>query len=440
MTDIFISYSRTDKPWVAKLAGALEAQGYDVWWDPEILPGQDFEEIIKQALNQTKCVITVWSEASIKSKWVKAESNRGLDRNVLIPILYQAVEPPMSFGHIHTADLQNWKGKVEDPRFQQLLKAVSLHTKSPVKPLATPVKKSPWLVIISLIAVVGATMGGYYIWQNQDVPQAMTPASTVEKTTNEEAARLKEKQNKQQEQAEATRLAEEEKAEQEATEKRKAEEQKAKDELAVKQKAEAAKRLEQELKVILAAEAKKKQAEQKPKEELAAKKKAEEAKQKLITNRYLDNADGTITDTKTKLMWKKCSEGLGGNYCSYGTKKEYKWDDAMQQFKKVSFGWHNDWRMPTKEELRTLVYCSNGTPQEEAWDNGCYGKNDDAGEFQRPTINQQAFPNTEDSVFWSSSPYAGGSYSAWHVGFSNGYVGTLGKNAAFYVRLVRSGQ
>jgi hypothetical protein len=36
----------------------------------------------------------------------------------------------------------------------------------------------------------------------------------------------------------------------------------------------------------------------------------------LISGRYLDNGDGTITDTKTQLMWKKCSEGQSGDNCS----------------------------------------------------------------------------------------------------------------------------
>ncbi|EIJ33255.1 toll/interleukin-1 receptor domain-containing protein [Thiothrix nivea] len=136
MSDIFISYSRRDKPWVETLAKALEKQGYDVWWDPEILPGQDFEEIIKAALNASRCVVTVWSKESVKSYWVKEESTRALARRILVPVLYQAVEPPMPFGRIHTADLTGWKGKETDPRFQQLLRAVALHCEPSAKPAA----------------------------------------------------------------------------------------------------------------------------------------------------------------------------------------------------------------------------------------------------------------------------------------------------------------
>lgn len=153
MSDIFISYSRRDKSWVDMLAKALEEQGYDVWWDPEILPGQDFEEIIKASLNATRCVVTVWSKESVKSHWVKEESSRALTRRILVPLLYQAVEPPMPFGRIQTANLVGWKGKETDPRFQQLLRAIALHCEPSIKsapeaepepvPIPEPVSQQP---------------------------------------------------------------------------------------------------------------------------------------------------------------------------------------------------------------------------------------------------------------------------------------------------------
>ena len=36
MADVFVSYARTDKERVAPLVSAIEAQGWSVWWDPEI--------------------------------------------------------------------------------------------------------------------------------------------------------------------------------------------------------------------------------------------------------------------------------------------------------------------------------------------------------------------------------------------------------------------
>jgi hypothetical protein len=49
---------------------------------------------------------------------------------------------------------------------------------------------------------------------------------------------------------------------------------------------------------------------------------------KMISGRYLDNGDGTVTDTKTNLMWKQCAEGQSGSTCS-GKAAGYQWDAAI---------------------------------------------------------------------------------------------------------------
>ena len=54
MADIFVSYSRTDKARVAPLIAALEAQGWSVWWDPEITPGEEFDAMIGAELEAAR--------------------------------------------------------------------------------------------------------------------------------------------------------------------------------------------------------------------------------------------------------------------------------------------------------------------------------------------------------------------------------------------------
>lgn len=159
----------------------------------------------------------------------------------------------------------------------------------------------------------------------------------------------------------------------------------------------------------------------------------------LIAGRYIDHGNGTITDTQSSLMWKKCSEGQSDNTCN-GEVSRYEWDDAMSRFKGgVSFAGYSDWRMPTKEELKSLVYCSNG--KNSPWSD--FEPCGDEGTYQRPTINQQAFPNTPNAWFWSSSSYANdGDNDAWFVGFDYGYgsYGYKGNVLISVVRLVRSGK
>lgn len=154
----------------------MESLGYDVWWDVEILPGDDFEKLITTVLDQAKCVLTVWSEASIESRWVRDESNFALHSNILIPVLYQQVVPPMSFRSIHTEDMRKWKGNVTDTRFQQLLKAIGQMCKR--EPAYPPVGKSnnrnKWLAALLVALGLGA---GSYTLKNQ------SQVSTNDKTS-----------------------------------------------------------------------------------------------------------------------------------------------------------------------------------------------------------------------------------------------------------------
>jgi hypothetical protein len=124
----------------------------------------------------------------------------------------------------------------------------------------------------------------------------------------------------------------------------------------------------------------------------------------LIAKRYRNHGDGTLTDLTTNLMWKRCSEGQEwiNNTC-VGDPRRITWHEAMlnsQQKSWVSFASHNDWRLPTIDELRTLVYCSNNQPK--MWNNAPY-HHGCTGEFQHPVINLDAFPGTLASWFWSSS-------------------------------------
>jgi uncharacterized membrane protein YhaH (DUF805 family) len=83
----------------------LEAQGWSVFWDRQILPGQQWSSLIEQKLNAAKAVLVVWSRSSVQSEWVKAEAMAARDRGILVPVRIDATPIPLPFGLIQTADL-----------------------------------------------------------------------------------------------------------------------------------------------------------------------------------------------------------------------------------------------------------------------------------------------------------------------------------------------
>ena len=145
--------------------------------------------------------------------------------------------------------------------------------------------------------------------------------------------------------------------------------------------------------------------------------------------RFMGKDQEIVEDIRTKLQWQRCSLGQtwNGATCAREATK-YQWDEARRA---ASAGW----RLPTKDELASLIYCSSGEP--------AYWKPTSAactGAYSRPTIWSAAFPHTPANWFWSSSPDAGSADGAWSVYFGAGYVGYYVKGSAGYVRLVRGGQ
>src|SRR5215472_3914125 len=124
MADVFVSYARADKARVAPLVSALEAQGWSVWWDPEITPGQEFDALIASQLEQTRAVIVVWTPASVQSRWVRGEARVGADRGVLVPVRFDAAQLPIDARAIHTIDLDGWAEDAKSSAFQNVAKAV----------------------------------------------------------------------------------------------------------------------------------------------------------------------------------------------------------------------------------------------------------------------------------------------------------------------------
>jgi len=135
--------------------------------------------------------------------------------------------------------------------------------------------------------------------------------------------------------------------------------------------------------------------------------------------RYVDHGDGTITDTRTNLMWAKKDSYADLGRCQY-------WDASKSYVNRLSTGGHRDWRLPRVDELKGIYEKSKkhvmGFNKADNWglgldpifaDNGAYG-------------------------FWSSEEV--GSCCARYVTFYDGSVDKIKRTycATAGVRAVRS--
>jgi len=137
MADIFVSYAKTDRSLASKLVAMLEAEGWKVWWDTSLTIGDDFRNEIMTELGRARAVIVIWTDASIKSDWVRSEAGRAQADRKLIPVKlahlnYKDLPPP--FDVLHTENVGE-EDKIRAAVIAQLAKpavelsAVALLTK-----------------------------------------------------------------------------------------------------------------------------------------------------------------------------------------------------------------------------------------------------------------------------------------------------------------------
>ncbi len=131
MSDIFISYASADRDWARKLADVLTEHGWSVWWDRVIPAGKQFDEVIEQALDSSKCVVVLWSPTSVGSTWVKTEAAEAMRRKALIPAIIEEVKIPLEFRRLQAADLSHWQGDRTDPHLVQFFSAIEAEVGRP---------------------------------------------------------------------------------------------------------------------------------------------------------------------------------------------------------------------------------------------------------------------------------------------------------------------
>ncbi|MCI4663801.1 MAG: toll/interleukin-1 receptor domain-containing protein [Neomegalonema sp.] len=111
MAQVFLSYTRRDRERVQPLVTALQAQGYEVFWDYDLIPGEKWRERLDEELEKAEVILVLWSKKSVVSSEVILEAEVGRQAGKLAQVRIDAVEPPGRFFFVQYGDLTGWRGE-----------------------------------------------------------------------------------------------------------------------------------------------------------------------------------------------------------------------------------------------------------------------------------------------------------------------------------------
>jgi len=169
-----------------------------------------------------------------------------------------------------------------------------------------------------------------------------------------------------------------------------------------------------------------------------------------VAQAYVDNGDGTITDTKTGLMWEKKSD----DGTIHDKDNEYTWSGASFGTTNVldgtvattflaalnaggGFAGHTDWRLPNRKELDSLANLALALPNVSTFP--AFNSNCGANSSGNPGCTVTTCSCTVPDTYWTSTTYVSEPRFTGGVFFGDGYPNASNKSAPFLVRAVRSG-
>ena len=123
-----------------------------------------------------------------------------------------------------------------------------------------------------------------------------------------------------------------------------------------------------------------------------------------MTNTRFTYDQDTVTDLRTGLMWQR-----------HTSEDRFNLEAAKKYAANLRLGGYEDWRVPTKDELLSIVDRTRANP----------------------AIDTEVFPDTPSHWFWTVSPDAGSSNSAWVVNFRSGNSYAFDVSSVSRVRCVR---
>lgn len=169
MSEVFLSYARADEAVARRIAKALEAVGYDVWWDSHLPAHRAYSEEIERRLEEAEAVVVLWSQSAAQSQWVRAEADFARGRGKLVQAQLGDTLPPMPFNQIQCAALKGWRGGAAHAGWAKLSASVASLVREEKRSTPAEKKQRRWdrpqirgiaaaAVVLSLLLAAFAAM------------------------------------------------------------------------------------------------------------------------------------------------------------------------------------------------------------------------------------------------------------------------------------------
>lgn len=124
----------------------------------------------------------------------------------------------------------------------------------------------------------------------------------------------------------------------------------------------------------------------------------------IILVGYFQLSDSNMVSDETEEVIEGCGQGTviygDEDLCWQKTTKTNikNWQESKTYCENLVLGERDDWRLPTTDELKTII-----------------------DESYEPAVNPKYFPGTEPAQYWTSSEYKEGLH--WYIDFKLGYQG-----------------
>lgn len=136
MADIFVSYKHSRRAVVERIAAALRAHGWEVWFDASLTDGEQFRSEIEMQLSAARCALVLWCEESVKADFVLDEAGWAKARGALVQARWMDVNLPLGFGQQQAVDIVGWQKGV--PTLSSLIATIERLIGEPGAPKRGP--------------------------------------------------------------------------------------------------------------------------------------------------------------------------------------------------------------------------------------------------------------------------------------------------------------